>query len=107
MHCGYTLDDVPLRLPWRALKAFVRHCDEHSALFRSMHPEYGGWSYQEALLADVFDATMQVARTVAALSGKRPKQVPAHTRPWTKGNTRRYGRGAVTVAAFHEFWGGD
>lgn len=108
MRCGFTLADVPARLPWRALLAFAGHIDERSATFRELHPEYGGWTVPEALMADVFDAVMEVARTVAALSGKKPKKIPPHTRPWAKDrHTRHFGRGAIPVSKFNEFWEGD
>lgn len=101
-----TLDDVPGRIPWRALSSFVRHLGADSALYREMRPERGGWSRTDTILADVFDALQECTRTVAAAhSTRRPKRAKPYPRPWAKERgTKTVGRGAVSVADFEAFW---
>lgn len=101
-----TLDDVPGRVPWRALSAFVRHLGPDSALYRGEHPEHGGWVRADAMLADIYDAVQECTRTVAAAhSRKKPRKIKPYPRPWAKDpGTRVIGHGAVSAKDFESFW---
>ncbi len=102
---GRTLDDVPGVVSYSALASFVAYLGEDSALWRSMHPEYGGWSSTQAMMADLIDWTQEVARCLIALGGKRPKVLKPYPRPWVKDSgARRIGKDPVTVEEFEEFW---
>src|SRR5690606_25549942 len=55
---GWTLDDVPERLNWRALLAFTRQAAQQpgTALYRSFVGDDHVWGLNEQLLAAVCDA---------------------------------------------------
>lgn len=53
---GWTLDDIPHRLNWRAFRSFIRHSSHRpgSALSQTMFPDVD-WDLEAHLLAGIFD----------------------------------------------------
>ena len=109
MRCGYTMDDVGARLPWRALLSLAAHPAPGSSLMAELHPEEAPWldgRNVAPLLADVFDALRQLTHAYARCNSRRGARVPEprpYPRPWAKpagdGPWRRYGSGALDPAA--------
>lgn len=96
IRAGWTLDDVPHRLSWRALIAFVKQ-DGHqtdSALRRVVLGADHVWGLTEFLLADVFDAMQwgnwQRASAGARSRPPRPKPYPRPGIPGYAGRTERF-----------------
>lgn len=73
---GFLLSDVPHRLSWRALKAFAKHADRSSALYRVTVGPGAAWDageYMLAILVDLASAELY-SKTRDAKSGRnRPK----------------------------------
>lgn len=106
---GWTWDDVPERLPWRSLFAFVKHLPATSALGRALDPETASWmdgTLVANLLAEL-GYRLDVANWQRSRDGqkghRKPKPWP---RPWVKAQgTRTIGRGAIPMSAWADFWG--
>lgn len=102
---GIRLRDVPRTIGWSGLIVFLQHVPPDSATMRAEHPEMGGWTRTEVMLADVFDAVQclrwQLAATFARTKPREPDKYP---RPWDEGNTRRIGAGAIPVSKFWDWW---
>lgn len=78
MRVGYTAADVPRRLSWRALKAFVAHVRPGDAFYHQLHGEVAEWSAQEHLTANLIDLVMLLVwfKTSDGQKGRnRPKPV--------------------------------
>ena len=105
---GIRLRDVPVAIGWHGLAVFTRHLPADSALARSMHPEFDGWTREMMMLADVYDAVRWVQWQVAALFAKsRPPEPKPYPRPWDK-KPLKYGSGAIRVADFNKwYYGGE
>lgn len=100
-----TLDDVPKRIPWRALRSFVAGLDVTSRLFAELHPKQAGWTPERFMLADIFDAVMMGAWSIRAALGGKTRRPKAYPRPQ---QTKSLGRGAIPVSEFDKWWnGGD
>lgn len=102
-----TLDDVPHRLCWRAMCAFVQHLPADSALVREMHPEQAGWTPAVQMLATIIDVVRENTwATITAAGGKADKPKPIK-RPWDSGS-RHFGsaQDAIPISEFDEWWGG-
>lgn len=106
---GWTWDDVPSRLPWRSVLAFVEHLPANSALGRKRDPETAMWLDGTAvanLLAEVghrLDILVWQQTKHGQKGWQKPKPWP---RPWVKDNgTQTIGRGAVPMSAWENFWG--
>ena len=98
---GVRLRDVPRTIGWDGVLVVTRHLPSDSALVRSMHPEYDGWSREQMMLADIYDAIREVQWQVAAVLAKsRPRDPQPYPRPWDK-RSMQYGSGAIPVS---EFW---
>ncbi len=105
MRCGYTLDDLGARLPWRALFSFVSHPAPTSALFAELQPEYAPWldgRNVAALLADVYDAVQGLTHAFVRRHARKGANVPApkpYPRPWLKSEVdkgwKHFGGGAL------------
>lgn len=108
MRCGWQLSDVPYKLSWGALFAFIKHLGSDSAHYRFKNPEYAAWTGPELvpnLLAGLLDATNILIwqNSKAGQRGRdRPKPIK---RPWSKDNTDRIGRGAIPMDQWDEWWG--
>lgn len=83
---GWTLDDIPHRLNWRAFRSFIRHSSHRpgSALSQTMFPDVD-WDLEAHLLAGIYDL-LAVAnwQRGGGGAGRRPKPLP---RPGDKPGT--------------------
>ena len=105
---GASLDDVPARYSWRALKSFIENLDMDSALFRECEPEMSMWSQTaktNAVLADIYDViNLLNANFVAFGSYKKANRPKLYPRPWRKEEgDRHYGKDAVTQEEFKDW----
>lgn len=98
MALGFTLADVPRRVSWRALLAFVSHAPRESALFRVAGPKAAQWGDMEYLTAVLIDLT-QTAVWMQSKDGQsgrnRPKPI---RRPGQVDADRKFGKAHMTLA---------
>lgn len=79
---GWTLDDVPGRLNWRAVRAFVagQAAKDGTALHRATAGDQAGWGLTQHLLAGLYDqlavANWQRAASGAKRAPKKPSPLP-------------------------------
>src|SRR5690606_4694399 len=76
---GWTIDDIPHRLNWRAFRSFVRHSARRpgSAIARVAVPDHADWDLQAHLLAGIFDLLNVANWQRGARKGTpRPKPLP-------------------------------
>lgn len=114
--CGMTLEDVPRRVGWAALRSFVAHLGPDSALYAEQHPGEGDWYAPwnaSAVLADIYDALAALTVGYATANRKKgapkPKQPKPYPRPWLTDEQmgiRRVGRGAIPIRDFDKWWEG-
>ena len=114
---GLTLRDWECgRLDSRSLFRFVNHLGPDSAFYRAAHSEQAeiiAWldgSATCALIAELIDAVRFSANTLAFKgTGKRTPKLDPYERPWAKRKAQRYGRGAIPISDFNEWYyqGGD
>lgn len=104
------------RLDHRCLYRFVIGLGADSAFFAAIRPDEAEtikWldgTAQSAITADLIDTVREVGLIVAAKgTGKRPHRLKPYPRPWLKArNGRRYGKDAIPVEDFNEwYYGGD
>lgn len=105
---GATLDDVPARIPWRALSAFVRKLDPQSATFAELNPELAAWvmpTQVQKMIADVYDRLGDLWN-VCALGATRRRQRPAtpYPRPGKGKGKKVFGSGAIPIGEFDAWW---
>lgn len=98
---GWTLDDVGPRLPWTALRSFIRQSARQraSALHREVVGDDYVWGLPEQLIAAVVDA-VQVGNWQRAAQGskrKPPKPKPIQ-RPGTRTATRKVAAQALPLS---------
>ena len=104
---GWTLDDVPARLPWRSFYAYVAHLPNDSALKRELNGENGEWSTllkTNAILADLYDLLSGFATAFAKSRGGHPKAPKPYKRPGAQSGQQHIGSGAVPHGTFMEWW---
>lgn len=103
------------RLDSRSLTRFVKGLGPGSAFFKASSPDQAdtaAWvdgTATCALIAELIDA-MRSGMTALAYkgTGKRPPNVEPYPRPWAKGRTASYGRDAIPIEDFDEwYYGGD
>lgn len=105
MRCGMTLDDVPRRVGWDALAAFVSKAGPGSATYDDAHPEMAGWGRTEFILADIFDAIARLEYTVASALGGRPRMPKPYPRPRQRHVLKVGGKGTgVPISEFDDWW---
>lgn len=87
---GWTLDDVPRRLNWRAFARWVRQNAQQrgSALYRELVGDDHVWGLNEQLLASVVDVLNRANWQRAQGKGPRPKPIP---RPGVRPLARKVG----------------
>ena len=109
---GYSFDDVPERLPWRALFAFLDNLGPGSAFFRARldDPVKAAWieAGPAPLLLSQAGYLLEILAWQQTKDGQknrnRPKPWPT---PWDgpdKGKTV-IGRGAIKASEWADFWG--
>lgn len=112
--CGYTLDDLGVRLSCRALINFIRHLPCTSATCKALNPsmiEDINWSsdmYVAQLLAGISDHLASLNYSYARVHSKRgkslhpPKPIP---RPGIKDKEKvSYGKDPIPISQFEEWW---
>ena len=83
-----------------ALVSFLKFMPPDAMTYRAMHPhdELGAWNTQvktNAILADIFDVYV----APHARKGRKPQPYPRPSK-----NARTYGKGAIAVSDFDEWW---
>ena len=114
---GATLCDIPVRIPWTALRSFVEHLDSSSELMKELHPETADWqgaSRVPMILADIYDLLAvfrwQYATANTKKGKKKPKKPEPYERPGASKEKKgtRIGRDPIPVSQFDTWWnGGD
>ena len=107
---GYSFDDVPERLPWRALFAFLDHLPADSALARAREPEKAEWAahgptpFLLAAMGHRLDVLAWQQTKDGQKGRKKPKPWPT---PWSDPDkdVQRIGRGAIPASEWDDFWG--
>lgn len=99
---GYTLDDVPTRLSYRALNSFVMNLGIDSRLAAEIIPEKAAWGTTvktNMILADIFDMLAMINANVITIGSRKKAQRPKpYPRPKQKNDkTQKYGHGALPV----------
>ena len=94
-------------LTWRDLIVFLRQAPRTSAYTRAREPERASWGVTDYLLATIADA-LAVANWQRASQGRRapgprPKPIP---RPGAE-EKQVFGRGAIRISDFNEWWDAD
>ena len=75
-------------------------------MWRALHPEHAAFASElgrAAIMADIFDAVLHTAATIAAAHGGKPRQPKPYPRPGmneTRENVKHYGRDAVSKVDF-------
>ena len=105
---GLRLDDLGTeRLSWRDLLVFLRQAPRTSAYTRAREPERSAWGVTDYLLATIADA-LAVANWQRGSQGRRapgPRPKPI-TRPGAE-EKQVFGRGAIRIRDFDDWWGAD
>lgn len=108
MRAGWQLDDVPTRLPWRALFAFIQHLGPESAYYRQINPEYAQWTGPELLpniMASVLDG-VNILIWQNSKDGSRGRNKPKPIqRPWSKPVGQVIGNDPIPISAWDAWWG--
>lgn len=111
---GFTLDDVPARVSWRALSSFAAHLDVESATVQELSPELATWNRADrvpAMLADLIDAVNGVRWVLECANTpkkrRRPKQPERYPRPGAdKKDAKRIGSEPIPIREFNAWWEG-
>lgn len=108
---GFTLEDVPSRVSFRALLSFVSHLGADSELVAELKPELAGWQGAQRvpmMLADVIDLLNNIGYMYASShrgKGKpKPKQPRPYRRPVAKDDSQKVGSDPIPIKDFDEWW---
>lgn len=105
----YTLRSVPLVMDWAELGAFVKYLPLDSALKSEMNPDSAYWEGSRRvpmLLADIYDGINGLTYTVTRMGGAKPKKPKPYPRPGVK-KSNSYGKGAISIKDFDDWWDAD
>lgn len=107
LRSGWTLDDVPHRLTWRAVLAHVRTARRGTALYSLTNGERADWGLAEQLAAEAVDA-LRISNWQRTENGRKGRKQPKPVkRPWDvadKAEQKQFGSGAVSIDEFRRFW---
>jgi hypothetical protein len=101
---GFTLADVPTRVTWRAIKAFVRFAPRDSAVFRLTGPASMRWTDTDYLLAVAVDLLQAMVWQRSKPGTARPKPI---RRPGQIDPDRTFGAGGLMSPAEAYKWATD
>lgn len=104
---GWTLEDVPHRLPWMSLFAFVLHLPRESAYRRLINPDGYTWSATNHLIAEL-GYRLDVLIWQSTKDGNAGRNQPQRwERPGVTNNRKNtYGSGAIPVTEWDDWWNG-
>lgn len=105
-----TLNDVPHVLDWWQLGAFLRYLPADSATKCVSSPDTAGWEGSRRLpmmLADLYDIISVLDYHVLRGFGAKPRKPKPYPRPGAKSQAKGYGRDAIKISEFDEWWEGD
>ena len=110
MTAGWTFDDVPRRLSYPALFAFLAHLPPHGAYARFSDPETALWTdgtLTANLLAEV-GYRLDLLLWQNSKDGQRGRNRPQPwDRPWAKsGKKQTIGAGPIPASSWEAFWDG-
>lgn len=110
VNAGWTLEDVPRRLSWSALYAFVLHSPATSALSRVRSPEQASWVDGTGLatLLAAIGYRLDTANWQRSKDGQKNRRRPQPWEtPWNKSKNRRtIGAGPIPASDWEAFWDG-
>ena len=105
LRCGFVLADIPRRVSWRAVVAFVAHLPRESATAIAAIGERARWGDSEHLLASLVDL-MHLSVWMNSRDGQKGRNRPkALKRPGEKREGRTYGSGRYTPQELTEMFG--
>lgn len=87
---GFTIEDIPHRLGWRTVKAFLSASPKSSAYVRSKLGHDAAWTLEADLMAGLIDTVRDLHWALGGGKGQRPKPIE---RPSTRGSQKKYGAG--------------
>lgn len=105
---GVTFARAPLLYGWHAIATWARHLPEGSAVWRAEHPRETAFSSELArasIMADQFDATMQVIVAIAKAHGSKRVRTPKpYPRPWNEPEGHVIGKGGGIPVRDFDAW---
>lgn len=112
---GATLEDIPARIPWTALRSFATHLDAGSALVSEIRPELAGWQGDmrvPMILADMYDLIAMLRHDFDCANTPKKKGRPRKPAPYPRPGAnetsvgQRIGKDAIPIKDFDEWWEG-
>lgn len=106
---GCTLAGAPHVYGWHAVAMWAQNLPQGCAVWRARHPEEAAFAsdYGRALLsADIFDAILHAARSIAVSVGADMRQPKPHRRPNDGREAQHIGAGAIPVSDFDAWYYG-
>lgn len=103
---GVTMDAAHL-VGWGNVYDYVHNLDERSATWRALNPELAAFASpvrQSAMLADVFDAVQNTMYAVVKMHHGRMGRPKPYPRPKCGGDGQSFGKGAIDVSGFEEWY---
>ncbi len=110
---GATLDMVPAQISWTALRSFVTHLDQESAVYAELNPEGAAWARcagVKTLLADLYDLIAAFRWEFCAANTPARKAKPQKPRPYQRPGAKddrvRVGSDPIPISEFDDWWEG-
>lgn len=105
---NYQIDDIGGALSWGSLRSFIKYLPGDSALARELGKTTGweGSLKTNAILADIYDLLQVLNANIVAIGshGKQRKNIKPYPRPGRdEDNTRKFGRGALSLEDLREW----
>lgn len=108
---GATLAMVPDPISWNALRSFVTHLDQESAVYAELDPERAAWARcadVKTLLADIYDLVAAFRWEFCSANTPprkaRPPKPRPYRRPGAKDDRVRVGRDPIPIREFDDWW---
>lgn len=103
----FNLKCVPDSLDWWELGSFVKHLPLDSALKSELNPDSAYWEGSRRvpmMLGDIADLLQHQNYLILKTHGGKPKKPKPYPRPGSKKKTKSYGRGAIPISDFADWW---